>query len=544
MALTENRGFDTKKYLIIFGVMFGLIFVRYCYFGFEYFLQLDDYIQYHNYTVFNEDLGALIKKLSLLATRPLAGLADLFVWSKFYGGMIWAVAVISAMYSAAAVLFHKAFSRYFGIGWFYFVIFALLPLGFEGVYWVSASSRIVVGMFFAALSLLFFDKWCTEARKSGLVLFAVLQFVGFCFYEQIILLSGGATIVLMLMNYKQNRGRALWGFLMFAGAALYFAGTRYFAGGGGVYGGRTEFFLPWQEGWWLHGAGPAGKQMLEVFGTGMWATLSRGLVRGFGLLSSAPNILWCVVVLGLCAVLFFIAKKTKRVSVRFKTEFFAGLFLFIAPLLLFFLIRSPWFCVRNAVPSFVGLALMADAVLGLVLGRVKRGAVIEAAVASAVALLLCIASVSELHDYRQTTLADTEITRAAWEVLEDAELKEDRPVWLMNVDASYAENANFYFNEHGHGITASDWALTGAIRAISGDGDLQMITPVSVHRPVTLAEGESLEDVVSFMYAGGSFTAVELRPNGEGEWLAVDSEGRALGMLTGTDGKNYMLSMK
>lgn len=540
MALTKTRDIGTKRYLIVFAILFGLIFVRYCYFGFEYFYQLDDYIQYHNYTAYNTDMTALINDLGLLSSRPLAGISDLFVWSGFYNVMILAVAVISAMYAGAVVLLHKVFSGHFGTGYFFFVFFALLPMGFEGTYWVSASSRIVVGLFFAALSLFFFDKWCDTGKKSSLILFAVIQFVSFCFYEQVLLFSAAATLVIMLMNIKSRNKRALWGLLMFASAALYFIVTK--LASDGVYGARAGFFMPWQDGYADQVFKPALGQMYEAVIPGAGGIIGKGFLRSCVLLISEPNILWVIAAVLLCAGFFLFARKSVRSEIRFFPELLSGLFLAVAPLMVFFVLENPWFGLRNLVTSFCGAALMADAILDLIFGRFRKGAVAEAAIASAVAFLFCIVSVSELYDYRQTTRADTQISAAAYEAVKEAQPGNGRDIWLMNVDASYVKDGNFYFHEHDYGVTGSDWALTGAIRAVSGDGSVPMVTPVSVHRTLTLSEPGQLEKAAPFVYFNGGFTPAELSPDGEGKWL-VSSSGTVFGILTSGDGINYTFSM-
>ena len=141
-----------RAYCTAFLVLFALIFVRYCCFGLEYYPQLDDYIQYHNYTAYHSDLPAFIQTLGLLSSRPLAGLADLYLWAPFFPRMIWAVAILSALYAGTACLLKAVLSRFFHVDWVFLVLFALCPLGFEGTYWVSASSRILCGLFLSALS--------------------------------------------------------------------------------------------------------------------------------------------------------------------------------------------------------------------------------------------------------------------------------------------------------------------------------------------------------------------------------------------------------
>ena len=528
-----------KTYVILFFLMFGLIFSRYCYYGFTYWQQLDDYIQYHNYTAYNSDISELIDRLGLLSSRPLAGLADIYLWSHFYGRMIAAVAVISAMYAASAVFFHRVFSRQFGTGALFFVVYALLPLGIEGTYWVSASSRIVAGLFFASLSLLFFDRWCYKGRALNLLLFAIFQLAAFCFYEQIVLLSGAATLVVMLTGFGRDKKRPLWGFLMFAGAAIYFAITK--LAEPGVYGARTQLFLPWQENWWQECFLPAVKQVGYVFSVGMFATLGRGLKRGFLILVSEPNIICITVFAALCAAMFFLLKGIKSAKARFWTEFLAGLFLAAAPLLLFFVLKSPWFGVRNAVPSFLGLALMLDSVFSLIFGRLRSAAAVQAAVVSSLCLLCCIAAVSEIHDYRETTTADQQIAKTAAEAIVSDGWTEGGKIWLLNVEATYAENANFFYHEHVYGVTSSDWALTGAIYAYAGRGDLPTVSPLPRHSPVA-GGGFDPGTAQCYFYLDGELVRVALEAGSGGEWLITGSSNKNYGVIAISDGSVQLIT--
>ncbi|MEG0035467.1 MAG: hypothetical protein RR743_02295 [Oscillospiraceae bacterium] len=528
MSKKSEKHLDNRTYIALFAVLFGLVFARYCYYGFEYFYQLDDYIQYHNYAAFNKNFSELISGLGLLSNRPLAGLCDFFVWSKFYGFMIAAVGIISAMYAGSAVLLHRVFSKHFGTGFLFFVIYALLPLGFEGTYWVSASSRIVVGLFFAALSLYFFDGWCEKGKTHRLVLFAIFQLIAFCFYEQIVLFSGAATSIIMLLNFKSRNRRALWGFFMFVSAGIYFAATK--LAPSGVYSERMALILPWQEGYLQLCFLPAGGQMAETFFKGCYATCGKGLVRGFEIIFSEPNFLFILAILILCTGFFLIARKAKREETHFAHAFLAGLFLAFAPLLLFFVLKEPWVGMRNAVTSFCGIALMLDALLGLFTKRLAHGTKIEAWIASALALLCCVAAVSELHDYRETTLADTAIASATSKALKDEDFSDITPIWLFNVDASYVENANFYYHEHGYGVTAADWSLTGAVRAVSNRGDIPILTPISVHRTLPVADENISDDAKMFFYTGEKVVPVTPKQMG-GNWLLCDAGGKTLGTM-------------
>ncbi len=532
--IKKKSRLEKRNYIFLFFVLFGLIFARYCYYGFEYFYQLDDYIQYHNYTAGDQGFISLIKNVGLLSSRPLAGILDYFVWSRFYGSMLFAVGLISAMYAASAVLLHRVFSKHFGTGYLFFVVFALMPLGFEGAYWVSASSRIVVGLFFASLSFFFFDDWSEKGAKRSLVLFAVLQFLAFCLYEQIILLSGALTLILMLINVRNTgRKRALWGFFMFINAILYLGITKLMPTG--VYGQRAALYLPWQEGYFEHCFLSAGKQIETVFLNGTAATLGKGLLRGFKLIFSQPNLIYVLVILALCAVLYYLTKKTRRESISFFAELFSGIFLAIVPLMLFFVLKSPWLGLRNALCSFCGLALIADALFDLVFGKLKFGKTTEAAIVSVLALACCVASVSELHDYRETTIADTQIASAATEAFENMSFSGDDEIWLLNVNASYVADGNLYYHEHDYGATSSPWALTGLVRAVSGRLGLPTISPISTYAAFSVAESD-LTKAKAFCYQGGSFVRVTIAKAGDSLWTVTDSSGQTLGTLSYVDG--------
>ncbi|MEA4896252.1 MAG: hypothetical protein VB064_13480 [Oscillospiraceae bacterium] len=539
--IKKKARFERRSYIFLFFIIFGLIFVRYCYYGFNYFYQLDDYIQYHNYTAYYDDKWALINNLGMLSARPLAGIFDLFIWSRFYGCMILAVGIISAMYAASTILLHTVFSKRFGTGYLFFIVYALLPMGFEGSYWVSASSRIVVGMFFAALSFYCFDKWCGEGGKRELVLFAVMQFAAFCFYEQIVFYSGALTLVIMLLNVKgSGRSRAAWGFFMFANAALYAVITKLMPAG--VYGERAELFLPWQDGYKSEVFTPLLLQLKEVFVGGSAAMLGGGLLRGFKLLISEPNALYVLAVPALCFAFYSVVKKSHRENISFFAELFSGILLAAAPIVLFFFLKAPWFGLRNAVTSFCGLGLILDALFDLVFGRLKSGKAAEDIIVAALALLCCVASVSELHDYRETTLADTRIATAASEAFEGVSFGNNDSIWLLNVDASYVKNGNFYYHEHNYGVTSSPWALTGAIRAVSGRGEIPTVSPVSVYAAFAAGESE-ITKASAYCCSDGNVVPAIITKTDDNLWQVADGSGQTLGTLSYVDG-GLWLKMK
>ena len=133
------------KELLSVVLLFALFFLRFTYYGLKYYPQLDDYLHYSVYTT--EKITA-----DFLTTRPLASILDVYLWGNFWGNMIVAILILSILYTVAIYLLMCVFRQYFSCGWMFLLIAALLPMGFEGLYWISAASRIIVGLFFASVA--------------------------------------------------------------------------------------------------------------------------------------------------------------------------------------------------------------------------------------------------------------------------------------------------------------------------------------------------------------------------------------------------------
>lgn len=63
-----------KRYLPMFFIIFALIFIRYCYYGFRYYTQLDDYIQFYDLSARGVRTLAAMSQMGMFAARPIAAL--------------------------------------------------------------------------------------------------------------------------------------------------------------------------------------------------------------------------------------------------------------------------------------------------------------------------------------------------------------------------------------------------------------------------------------------------------------------------------------
>lgn len=459
-----------KEQLGTFGLVFSLIFVRFCCFGFEYYYQLDDYIQHHNFAARSEGLWNVIESLGLLGARPLAGIADVFFWSRFFSVMIVGVLLISIMYAASACLLRAVWRRHFGTGWVFLIIYSILPLAIEGTYWMSASTRIVCGMFFASLALWFFDTWCESGGVKNLICYAVFQLISYGFYEQVLVFSITSVFLVAILRFKKDNYRIWWAFLSLSNAAIYFGFTHIFSNSG-VYSQRTGIILP-KAGYYFDTFLPnILGQFKDAFLEGGFYTLAKGFKRGFLLIFSEKMWLYTLVIAALLALLFvFVRKNTVEAKNHHTVKaIIVGFLLALAPISMFFVVEEGWFSLRGTVTSLCGIALIADSLCGLIFRKTKNSAVWMSGLVTLMAFTCCIASVSEIYDYRATTENDTKIVTAVTQQLKnDGYIGNKIRIGVLGVEASYLEDQNYYYHEHIHGVTESGWAMSGMAETLTG----------------------------------------------------------------------------
>jgi len=533
---------ENRSGISVFLVVFALIFVRYCCWGFEYYYQLDDYIQYHNYTSGGDSPFGVIMNLGMLAARPLAGCTDVLVWANFFSCMLLAVAVISAMYAASACIFKNIWERHFGTGYTFLAVYALLPLGLEGVYWVSASSRIVVGLFFAALSLKCFDEWCDNGAKLKLLLYIILQLISYGFYEQILAFSCAATVLVALLNRSEVRRRAIWCLFSLVNAGIYFGFVSMFPDSA-LYSEKTAYILPFSSYYWQQYFPYVFEQIKTAFVDAGFYVIAKGFKRGVLLLLQERNFIYTAAIAVLLYLFFRLARKDDGKSTRKPAAIIVGVLLALAPLAPFFVVENSWFSLRGTVASYCGLALAADAVISFLVSGTKKPGLMTAWFVTAVSFVFCVASVSEIYDYKETTRNDTEFTELLHTQLSnDKNISSEQNIAILNVEPSYLDNQNYYWHEHIHGVTESAWALTGALECHAGM-KMPDVTPMPAHpmyRPWNYDVMQlELFDVL-YLYTGDELVKLELIPDGDG-WQLYDGNGEYLGYTWEEDNYAYLV---
>ena len=547
--MLERRKTDWRLTVGLAAVLFLLVMVRYCAFGMEYYHQLDDYIQYRNYPS-SGNFMALQQSTGLLASRPLAGIADFFVWGPMFDNMIVGVALISVMYVAAVLIIWNILGRYFRVSAMLPVVIALLPLGIEGTYWMSASTRVVVGMFFAALAARAFLSWLDGKGWGWLILYLFLQLIPFGFYEQAGLLSITLTVGAAILEWTR-RGKplgrcalSLWGL---PAMGLYFLVTKLLADGG-VYSSRAEILLPFTRYYWFSFLPKVLWQFFCAFLGGGFFTAAKGFVRGMRMIRSGELLLWTLGAAALCVLLWLLVRRWKPEREPKKMEdapfwlaLLSGVLLAAGPASLFLVLGNPWFSLRGTVTSFPGIALLADTLLLWILDRlsVRRGG--PALLAALMAFAFCVAGASEIKDYHDTYYNDQRIARLVLDTVaaEGIDASSGR-IGVMNLESSYLPNQNFFYHEHIHGCTESDWAFTGLLTALGGKVGVTPLPADPMYRGWNRAANHPSGFQVVYWFDGESLTPVVLRELAENTYQIRDREDKLLGVIWEEDGIGYI----
>lgn len=521
--------------------LWALLMVRACAAGLEYWPQLDDYIQYHNYPT-AESFSALQKAVGLLASRPLAGIADYFVWGRMFSFMLVGVAIIYLLYAVTTLVLWSVLGRFFRIGPLFPVIVALLPLGVEGTYWMSASTRVVVGMFWAALAAWLFLEWMDGPRRQTLAAFLVCQLLPFGFYEQAGILAVTLTVGVAILRYiyrAEDRKKCLLALWAPASMVLYLLLTKLLSNGG-VYGSRAALILPVSRYYFTTFLPDILGQIRKVFLNADLRILMRGFVRTAGQLLQGRLLVWFAVTAALCAGVWQLGRKAKTAEGRLPLwlQLVSGLLLAAAPVTLFLILDNPWFSLRGAVTSFPGLALMADGVMEALWTKtgVRREA--PAALAALCALAFCMAGASEIADYRDTYQADQRAARAVLDVISaDLADEEDYPalsVGILGLEPTFLPRQNYLWHEHVTGCTESSWAFSGLVGSLADGLALPSLSPLPsspLYRRWNAEANRPDRFDRLYYYNGAVLEPVTLEQAGEKAFNVLRADGSQLGHI-------------
>ena len=436
--------------------------------GFTYFPVLDDYIQYGGYPLYDK-LSFVYLEIGTVVTRPFASLADPALWGQFYPHLWVVLLIICFMFFTGTRLIDEVFKQLgIHITPFLYAVVLLIPLGFEGTYWISASSRICVGIFFSGLASCFL---VNSIRKSRLYLIGYIPctLLSFGFYESVMVMSAILQFAVIFTLVKSNKKRFLYllcPVISGMGMVVYYK----LIGNVGALGSRANGFS-------LTGIGERFieliTQYIEIIVKGGGLTTAKGALEGLKITFSSP---WGIVALILAVLLsafcgYFGGKLNFKAKAKSCVPF--GIALIILPLIPNTLSAPVWLTYRSVVVSFFGLVLVSAPLFALILKNQKA----RIAVIFLMVLLFSLGNINELDTYRHVHETDdklvTEITRQL-----DSQVLSGNKETIVVLEEEIITPQVSYYKDHVKSVFDSDWALTGAVRAKARNVKIKMITPV------------------------------------------------------------------
>ncbi len=436
--------------------------------GLKYFPVLDDYIQYGGYPLYN--LSEVYLGKGTIATRPFASLLDPALWGSFYPDLWVAAAIVCVLFFASAKFIGLTFEKLnIHITPFLYAVYLLLPLGFEGTYWLSASTRICVGMFFAALAAFLLAKLIETKKRKFWVPYIITCVLSCGFYESVMIVSCVLQFFVIMSLTKKMKSRIIYlitPVLSGAGMFIYYILAKNI----GVMGSRVGGFSI--ENLWDKFS-EAASQCYDIFITGGIKTTFTGALHGLRLMTADTRgvILLGIAILvsALCA--YFGAKAKFYAKPSFCIP--VGLLLVITPLIPNVLVSVVWLTYRNAVTSFIGIVLL----FAPLFNRLFRHRWTKVTAIFLLVFLFSLSNVNELDTYRRVNQKDQQLVTQIAEQLDDAVISGEKDAVVVFPEKVKAHQVSFY-KDHVLSVFESDWALTGAVRAHIRNVRTGKITPV------------------------------------------------------------------
>ncbi|MBE7010874.1 MAG: hypothetical protein E7418_05220 [Ruminococcaceae bacterium] len=430
-------------------------FLPYFLYGFAYFPVLDDFIQYGCYPAY-ENLSHVYLTIGTLSIRPLAGLLDPAFWGLFWEVPGIALCLIVLLHVASGFLLGKALENFsLKPSPLFLALYLLFPLGMEGRYWLSASTRLVVGLFFATTSIYFYSRYASGDKLRYLWFFSLFQLISCGFYESVTVFSAGVACLLFLYRpAKRNLPAVLFSIFH---VGLMFTYYKLFADLGAMGSRATAGFslerLPGQIVYLV--------LQLQEMVVPAWKSLTDGFTGGLRILCTSGFwgycILFCMLVVSVCLAAVTREDEKRDTGKKSLCFLIGGFLLFGATLVPNLLSEEVWLTNRSLFIPLIGLFFLLDAAV-IHLPLTGRRVLIF------ICLFVCmIASVNEYDVYRRVSEQDTRLVDQVAEQLSEKALAGEEPIQVV-LKKEVTTQQNALYKDHVKSVFDADWSLTGALR--------------------------------------------------------------------------------
>jgi len=455
-----NAAFLSALFLKVFGA------------GISYFCTLDDYIQYGCYPRY-DNLFHVYFEMGTASARPLAAFADPAVWGAFFPHMVFALLIITVLHFVSAKLFDKCLQDCgITITPFFYLVYLLLPLGFEGTYWISASSRIVVGLFFTALAANLLIQYIKTKKCSTLVAYCICCLASFGFYESVMVLSALVQALIILKFFAEEKRHqklyllaipllcAIFVLLYYKLASALSPMVRTTSFSLENFGGRTKELL---------------SQLGYIFTAGLYRTTLVGFVNGAKNIAQSGmlGLLVGALILTISAFCAYFGGKIKLSSPRAKYCIPVGLLMILLPLLPNILVPDVWLTYRSIVVCLPGFCIL----FAPLVPHILRGKGVATVTIFAASVLFLVGCYNEVQTYKKVNELDQKIATEIVSHLDADVLAAQKNVVLVFETEVITPQTSLY-KDHVKSAFYVDWAATGIVRATAGNIHIKTVTPV------------------------------------------------------------------
>ena len=457
--LFSNR--DDRVHLAFWLGLLAVMLARTFFFGFSYFLYLDDYNTYGIFFRRNENIWQdIILFYGHYTWRPLAFFADAYITQWFFPRLEWVLLFYTFLHFFVVVLFYDILKKCeLNFGALGILLISLSPILFESVYWIGASTRLLPAMFLSLLAVYFMI-------KKKYVLFGILSVLQSGFYEQMVVFHLVFSCAIILIMNK-NRKLMLIPFGASIFMALYYFIFDFLVDGRAA--GRMQFIEI--SNILTHPL----RVILAAFNTMLRTNFLinfHGIISGFMLLTTFITIFISVLVVIYSVFVFSNLKKESLSLEEFYdnplTKLLLGVVLTIAPLAPFFVLQGIWLPPRTIFASIFGLSILVDTVFSLFPKTFK-------AITSALLIVpFFLVYIAEVNNFRLIEQTDTIIIN---NFLNTFEGDEDDFIVLLNTNYIIS-NVTFEGNHRLENISSSNWALLGGLNSTSREHTFTNVMPV------------------------------------------------------------------
>lgn len=498
---------DSIRY---FALLVMLIIPRIIY-GFKYFPVVDDWFLYYGSSIKTDHSVNL-------ASRPFAALTDRYILTPMADHMIVAQIILMILLAAAAYMLYKAFeSSRIAVGAFFVLMIAMPPAGFEGVYWVSAASRIVPSVFFISLALYSECRYIITNKKRYIILTVAAGIMSVGFYEMMIPVYFVATAAAALIQRKKQ-----W--IITVPAALTIVAMLYYKLNGDDPSISDRVMFVEAEGFFQHIA-DLFKDYRILFTEIQKQLLSESIRDGLSAFNSKPILI--VPAAAAAAVFAFTSDSKKGCSII--TDIGLGICLILAAVsvnVIMAYIRLPF---RVAYPVCIGAALIAETLLS----RIKPKLIYQAFV-FCISVLCMISSAGQVSLYRYVHNNDIKYCDM---LMQDEKIFDKGYLTYIFNERKYCYNDHLQYWEYIKSADESYAAITGMIKYRSGIADINNVMPVHENDIVKDYDYDGAD--MNLLYIDSKGEIKKCRAVSVGDNYNIESEsGEFIGSLT-REGEGY-----